>query len=338
MRNIAILSLSAFAALAACGDDASGTDTADTVADMTADTGGAETSDAPSDSGDAPDATAACDPGAATSGEQTAEGLVLELCGATLTVPANAVAVGATIGLEVVEPPAPAPFEREFVSPILKVVTATGFSFPGTLLVPDLSAAGGYREGAYYEASGLTWYGFEACPDEGGGVAFTVTSAGTFVLLRDTIIFPDSPQDLGSGTLTATFMTVQDTWTFDDGYAIHDVGSNGLRSVTLIARRTPEGGSLQQLDIRLTETAEHDYAPLQVTLLDTSDLSGGWSWLEPVHGPAASSSIIAVTGDRVVGNMSAVLHKGEDAETITIAVDAQTGRYRFPPEGACMPE
>lgn len=330
--SLSILSLSL--AVAACGDDGASASTTDTTADTTADTAtSADTSTA-----DAPDTIApGCEPGASVSGQQGDEGLALAVCGARLTVASGAIAVGTTIELRAVAAPGPAPFERELASPVIEVVTATDFSVPAELFLPDTGAQGGYREGAYYEPAIPGWLAFEACPDE-GGVSLAVTFGAAYALLRDTVTFPESPDALGSGTITTTFQSETVTWTFDDGYAIHDVGSNGLRSVTLIARRTPAGGSLQQLDLRLSETADHAFAPLQVTLLDTSDLSGGWSWLEPVHGPPTSSSLIAVTGDRVVGALTVDVGKGAATATMTIQVDAQTGRYRFPPEGLCLPE
>jgi len=332
------LASSSFVALitlvAACGDDrASGKgDVADT---------GSETATGDTTPGDASDTTSACAPGAEDSGSLGAEGLVLEVCGARLTIAGGALVDGSTVTLRVVSAPGPAPFERELASHVFEVVTTTDFATPAELFVPDIGAPGGYREGAYYEPAVSNWVGFEACPvtsEAGDGVAFAVTFGATYALLRDTIVFPESPDALGSGTMTMTFDGAQVTWTFDEGYAIHDLGSNGLRSVTAIARRTPVGGALQQLDVRLSETATHDYAPLQVSLIDTADLSGGWSWLEPVHGPPTSSSLIAVTGERVVGALTVDVTKGAETKAMTIQVDFQTGRYRFPPEGVCLPE
>jgi len=318
----------------ACGDDGgAGGDAADTTSADTSDTGAGDVADT------AGDAIAACAPGQSDSGTPDGDGLVLQVCGVRLTVAPDGLASGASVTLTIVEAPAPAPFERQLVSPVVQVTTGDGtdFAIPAELFVPDTSDAGGYRESVYYEQALSTWSGFEACPAE-GGVTFGVTFGGTFALLRDTIVFPDSPQELGSGTLTSDFQDEETTWDFVDGYAIHDLGSNGLRSATLIARRTPSEGRIVQLDIRLSETATHDFVPVQVSLLDTGDASGGWSWLEPVHGPPAASSLIAVDGDRIVGSLTVQMTQGEALAYMTVAVDVQTGRYRFPPEGICFPE
>ena len=184
-------------------------------------------------------------------------------------------------------------------------------------------------------ANHRAWQGFEACPGE-TGTSFGVAT-GVFALFRDVNTYPDSPQGVGSGVVTSTFMDEAITWGFDDGYAIHEAGPDGLRFVTLIVRRTPSEGVLQQLDVRLNEGADGTFQVLQVTLLDTSDLSGGWSWLEPVDGATATGSV-AAQGERIAGAIEAPLRKGEATESMAITLDVVSGRYRYPPEGVCMPE
>lgn len=267
----------------------------------------------------------ACAPG--TGVEVVADGPVrLEHCGATLTGSAPS---GTTVALNVVEAPAPFPYEHDLVGPAFEV-SGTGFS--GALAIADDGEPPGYRMAAQFLDG---WQGFEACPGE-AGTSFGV-STGIFALFRDVNTYPDSPRDVGSGTVTSNFMGESITWGFDDGYAIHEAGLDGLRFVTVVVRRAPAADVLQQLDVRLSERADHTFQLLQVTLLDTSDLSGGWSWLEPVDGPT-STGTVAAEGDRIVGAIEAPLRKGDATESMAITLDVTSGRYRYPPEGACLSE
>lgn len=310
--------------VAACGGD--GTDHA---RDGHTDSDGRDTV------GDATDATigsdgevdtAPCAPGASVRGATP-----LSLCGAELVGDGE-------VTLSIVEAPAPFPFEHALVGHAFAIA---GEGFAGTVTLPD-DGAPGYRMAAVF-ADGA-WSGFEACP-VAGGLRFPV-GPGTWALWRDVNVYPSSPQGLGEGTIGTELEGEHLAWTFEagdggaGGYAIHDVGPDGLRSVTLIARRAPVADALQQLDVRLVETAAHTFTVLQVTLLDSRDTSGGWSWLEPVDGPLTDATV-ADDDDRtgwIHGTFDAPLRKGDARATIHVELDVATGRYRFPPEGACFPD
>jgi hypothetical protein len=170
----------------------------------------------------------ACAPG--TGVEVVADGPIrLEHCGATLT---GSAPDGTLVELNVVEAPAPFPFEHDLLGPAFEV---SGVGFSGQLAIVDDGEPPGYRMAAQFFDG--DWQGFEACPGE-TGTSFGV-STGLFALFRDVNTYPDSPRDIGSGTVNSTFMGESITWTFDDGYAIHEAGADGLRFVTVIVRRTP---------------------------------------------------------------------------------------------------
>lgn len=333
-------------ALGACGDDGGKTtaDAADTAVGDTADDTGADTTTTADTSDDATaDADTSepvCTDPSVTLTMADAD-LDLTVCGATLHVAKGALAAGKQVTLARVEPPAVAPFEQAFVGPVLEITTTDDEDLlvPATLFMPDISALGGYRTGVRWESATSTWQGFEACPAD-GGVEYTLSFGGIFALLRDTVVFPDHKEGLGSGTLTSHIDDVAVTWTIDEqGWAIHDLGASGLRTVQIGARRTPDGGSVQQLTVQLVEEADHSFAPLEVSLLDTAENGESWSWLEPVDGPPTSSSVIGVAGGRLVGSIVVTARgAGDTTTTLTIDIDATTERYRYPPEASCFPD
>ncbi|MFO0745566.1 MAG: hypothetical protein U1F43_07820 [Myxococcota bacterium] len=324
--------------MAACGDSGGkvASDVADATGDVAADVATADaTTVADADGADAVEPPPCTDP--AVVEPRVAAGLTLTVCGATLTVPAGALPDGVDVGLAAVTPPAGPPFEQAFDGEVIEVTVDRDFVVPATLFMPDVSAAGGYRTGARWEPASSQWQGFEACPAE-GGLEYPVSFGGDFALLRDVNVYPDHKEGLGSGTLTSHLDGTDITWSTDDGWAIHDLGASGLRSVQIAGRRTPDGGSLQQLSVTLVEEADHSFTPLEVSLLDTGDAAASWSWLEPVDGGASASSVIAVAGGRIVGSFTVTARGQDGTATLRIDVDVVTERYRFPPEAACFPE
>lgn len=128
----------AILSLYACGDDSKST-AETTPTDAT----GTETSGETASTLDMtePDTTETCPVRSETSATTGADGAVLQLCGATLTVPADAAPSGTSVTLKVVAPPGPAPFEQAFVSPAFEVGIAADFNSFSTVFGGSRRAA-----------------------------------------------------------------------------------------------------------------------------------------------------------------------------------------------------
>lgn len=319
-------------ALAACGDDAAAP-AADTAAADTA----VATDPADATGETSPDAT---DPDASTcestaAGTIGAGGLTLAVCGATLTVPAAALAAGAEVSLAAVTPPAGPPFEMELIGPVVEVSAASDFAVPVTLELADASAAEGYRHALRYEPGVLPWLEQAACRFE-GGLRLEVTAPYDFVLARETVAFPESPEGLGSGTLeTRLGGAAAIDWSVADGSATFDKRASGLRTARVALRHGREDGSELTLELALDELADHSFVPLSIAVRDSRDAAASASWDAGVDADPSAVSLIGLAGDRIVGSFTVEAKGDGGAAALTVAVDVATVHWHGSPTTRC---
>ena len=277
---------------------------------------------------------ASCEPGATVTGSIGPGGGELALCGARLAVAAGVLATAADVTIAVVEPPAPLPFER--------IAAGAAFAFdasvdplPGLVSI-DVPAAPGDGYLYLYRHDGDAWWGLEACRVDGGIIGQDVGVLGTYVALRDTEVYPPSPDGLGEGTVDVTLDGVDRPFTLDaSSRGIYQDGPDGGRAVTLYLWYTPPGGMLEVLDLTFAVPAR---GAAEIIAASWIALDGpDYSYLAGLTGGSATITLDpSSAGERYVGAVEVTFVDNDGVEhLLTADLDVTVEEYVFPPELAC---
>lgn len=334
----------------ACGTPPATTDGASTDLDST---GAASSSTGAEPTTGADDPTTSTGPGSSTDLEPTtdagsttsaeecppqtaifgADGGELALCGATLRVPAGAVAEDIMFGIEVVTPPADPPFEYEFASPVFHFTpTGTFFTKPVELTLPRPVTTDRIALGRHDPA--LDRFGIiEACEVTDTTISQSVYELGTFAALRGTYAYPDSTAGLGGGALELELLGATATFPLDFG--IYADREDGGRNVSLKALRELDGG-LESLRVELGIDSDGAATLVSVEWISTIT-SEGYTYIDGLIGSNGAVTLSVAEDDHYVGELSATAHGGNPPhdEPLHATFDVTVEKYTFPPELSC---
>lgn len=328
-------------ALLACdGDDDVAPDETGTVVDaavpsdatLTPTPDAATDASVPIDASDA-DADPGCGPGATVRATVTADGASLALCGATLDVPAAALEVGTEVGIDIVAPPDAAWHDYELSGPVFRFLPDTS-PLPGAVtigLARDTTRTRG-PELAYWASD--RWEPIEACLTE-NVLSLDTVHLGIFGLMQDAIEFPPGPTGLGQASLELELEDEPTEWTVPagGGYAVYE-GTETDRSIMVVAHREADE-VLKVLDVRMIVRPGQPPTLLQVSYISTDDTTGGWSYVEPVHGAPVSFTLTETTAGTYEGALEVVAHKGDATAPLEATFTVTPAKYRPPPSYSC---
>jgi hypothetical protein len=304
--------------LAACGDSSSSPDAGAADAALT-DAGADAAPDA------APDACAT--PVSSAIGPAGGE---LTLCGATLRVPAGALAAPITFGIAASSAPAPA--EPRVLAGRAFRFTPDDAPLPTAVDIelPHDGAAG--RLELFAVAAGEL-HGLEACTVDDQIIGQAVPLLGTFVAVRDTHAYADSPRGLGAGTVTTTIGSDTRTWDVAaTGYAI-DGAWGGPMALTLILERS-EGKRYQRLRLDIASDGAGGAEVLDGSWY--SDLAL-WQLGDPAStDPIAAIEVTRADGERLDATVTGTLRAGKDTQPFVAELDVAPTYWQFPPERVCI--
>ncbi len=336
MRAQAALLLAA-AAAGACGDDA----TQPTGGAAAGGAGGSETGGAASGGGAAGGAEggggSACDGG---SREQVVgrDGGTLTFCGATLEIPAGALADDATVGIAIDPSPPDPPFHYEVASPAF-VMTPSDLPLlaPASVTIPHAAASSRFELAVVDEAND-TFAMFEACMVTDTSLQQFVGALGTFAVLRDVVDYPESTTGLGSGEVELTFLGETKTYDVDaqGNYAIFQSSESGDRTVTIdTLYPVPDGVESLRIDF-VVDAAGTSGSLVQVQWISTVT-SQGYSFIDGLVGADGTIDVTEQPDGRLVGTLSATLSGGDPMtdQPLAATFDITADLYAFPPELSC---
>lgn len=302
----------------ACGDDSGGDGT---------DAGPADA--APADAAPIDGALAECDEDSASAviGEAGGE---LALCGARLEVPAGALTESIEFAIDVAEAPDPLP-PRELAGPAFRF---TADSAPEVPAAVDVSLPHGGRAGRIelFRVEGADLIGVEPCTVDDEVIGQRVGFLGVFVATVDPYPYADSPDDLGSGSLSAAIG--ERSLTFDlpaDGYAI-DQAWDAPITLSLISDLVDGPGGSEQL--RIDAVVVDDKASLAFVQW----YAEGRIWqLGTPEAPGTTGvfDLESAIDGRLIGTLEATLYAGEDTIQFSAEVDVTPDYWTFPPERFC---
>lgn len=280
-------------------------------------------------------AAASCPAVQATIGS---EGGVLELCGAKLEVPANAVGQPTAFGIERLDDPPPPPFDMSFVGPVFRFTPlGVGFAQPVSITVPRTdNARGGLVR---YDAEQGGFILIEACGVTDTSLQQYQYVLNTFGAARFVGELPDSTQGLGDGSVAGTIDGGAHDYDVDEpgNYAIYEDREDGSRLVTVALLKSPSEGDFESLRINLVVNANDGTGEVvQVEYL--SSIAGefvGGSYMIDIMGTA--SITFGDLGDgRVRANLDAVLARSGGGDLpLQMALDVGVERFIFPPSLSC---
>ncbi|MDC0723415.1 hypothetical protein [Nannocystis bainbridge] len=310
-----------------------GSDTTDTAG--TGDTTGVDTTGVDTTDGDTTTAGGECPPVTQLLGPAGGE---LTLCGATLRVPADAVAEEVLFGIEVIDPPADPPFEQEFASPVFRFTPDdVVFAQPVELILPRPVTDSRISLGRHVPEDDAFWI-VEACDVTDTTIGQSYYQLATYAALRGTYDYPDSTSDLGEGTIELEILGVPASFPIDaSSFGIYADAADGSRTVTLKSVREVDGG-FESLRIDFAVDSTGDVANLvAVEWLSTVD-AGGYTYIADLIGSDGVITLSDATGDHYAGELSAVAHGGNPPhdEPLQATFDVTVEKFTFPPELSCM--
>jgi hypothetical protein len=263
-----------------------------------------------------------------------AAGGELSLCGARLAVAPGVLADEVDFTITAIAPPDAPPFRRALAGGVFAFAASVD-PLPGLVSI-DVPAddAAGYLY--LYRHDGDAWLGFEACRAGEGVAGQDVGALGTFAAMRDTVVYPSSPDGLGDGTIDATLDGVERRFTLDpSSRGIFSEGEDGGRVVTLYLWYTPPGGMLEVLDLRLAVPATGAASVIAASwiALDGPD----YSFIDGLTGGSATITLDpSSAGDHYVADVSVTFVDNDSVEhALTAAIDVTVEAYEFPPELSC---
>ncbi len=293
--------------------------------------------------GAGPDAAAtACEVGASASLSIGPAGGRLSLCGASVTVPAGAMATPVTFGIEMVAAPTPPAEPRVLAGPAFRFTPDdVVLSGPVDVAVPHGGATGRLE---IYAVVGGELFGFEACTSDAETIGqtfgsidgFVLGALGTFVAVQDTYAYAETKDDLGNGTLTA--MVGARALAFDvgpDGFALDEVYGPfvGLTVETMVP-----GADFEQLRVQLVVP---ENGPVDVIHVQWFSMIELWSLGVPgAPGTTGTSDVVVGADGRLRGDVSGTLSSGEQSIAFTATLDVVADYWRYPAERVCpgLPE
>lgn len=280
-----------------------------------------------------------CEPSRSASMSVGSSGGSLSLCGASVEVSAGALTEDVMLTLRIVELPKPLPFALEqaglaFALEIEGDLPAASEP-PLALLVPHAAT----NRHLFFYRAGAEYQQIEACTVDDTVIGQRVAVGGTYVALVDTEDFPDSRNDLGTGTLDATFDGKSDSYDFDSGeidtYAIYDESADGSRTYTLSATKPLPADNLAVARLTFSHAKDGSAEMIEVTY---GDLNGLWSYL-PFGETASEITVEQDQAGGITGTFSVELMLGEGRKVLTGSFDASAEKFRYPPSLSCgMPE
>lgn len=276
-----------------------------------------------------------CAPVQATIGS---EGGALELCGARLEVPENAVAQPTTFGIERLDAPPPPPFDMSFVGPVFRFTPQNvPLQLPASITVPRTDTARGGLVRFDAEQDGFIL--IEACGTTDTSLQQYQYVLNTFAAARFVGDLPDSTQGLGDGSLAGTIDGGAHDYDVDEpgNYAIYEDRADGSRLVTVSVLKSPSEGDFESLRMNLVVNASDGTGDVvQIEFL--SSIGGqfvGGSYMVGIMGTA--SITFGDLGDgRVRANVDANLARSGGGDLpLQMALDVGIERFIFPPSLSC---
>lgn len=260
------------------------------------------------------------------------EGGKLQLCGAVLVVPPDAVETPVLFGIAPVAEPDAAPFDMEFAGPAFHF-TPSDMYFPiaPSVRVPrEDGRRGGF---AIHDPAEQEFFLIEACEVSNGGVQQYSGLLGTFAAVRYTGDVPLNTQGLGDGTLTATVAGtthVHDIDTPGANWAIHQPLSDGRLQVTVSTLKdVPPGIEAVRLDFSVDPVTGIGELQ-QISALGSVNAS----YIAGIMGEA-TLTFGDLSDGRLRGTIYAQLASGQDMIAFDAEFDIGTERYYFPPSLYC---
>jgi hypothetical protein len=269
--------------------------------------------------------------------EIDAAGGELAHCGATLVVPAGAVARPTTFRIAAIEPPAAAPFEHELASPVFEISPEMPELADLVSLTLEHTAADSRFKLARFDETlgGFAW--IEACQVTDTTIQQYLGALGTWTVLRDVNDYPDSTSGLGDGTIELSFLGEDVVYDLDDpgGYGIYQASENGDRNVTIIGHREVAGG-LEQIRIDFSALAAGGGSLIQIEWISTV-IGGGYSYIDGLIGSGGEIMLEETVEGRLVATLSANVQGGNPPgeEPLAATFDVSVEAYAFPPELVC---
>lgn len=271
-----------------------------------------------------------CEPGATAERTIGSDGGALDFCGASLVVPAGAVAADTRFWVEFSVDPGAAPPGYVFAgAPFV-------FSADGPLLA-DVQLAVPHepttRPIELFQRVEQAWWSIEACEVTETTIGQSSALPVEFVAATADRDFPPGPSGLGDGEIDLTFNGASSTVVLDDSdYAFHIDDLSGNRSIDVNILNSLDEGVAWSFRLQMVAGSD-DSGLLSVQIGDTGE-TGLYNYLQPVHGPATAFEIIR-DGDRVTGSGDVKVFQGEGSGELSFAFDLGTEAYRFPPELVC---
>lgn len=256
----------------------------------------------------------------------------LQLCGAVLIVPPDAVETPVLFGIAPVAEPDAAPFDMELAGPAFRF-TPDDMYFPiaPSIRVPrEDSRRGGF---AVHDPAQQEFFLIEACEVGNSGVQQYSGLLGTFAAVRYVGEVPPNTQGLGDGTLTATVAGTTHVHDIDApgaNWAIHQPQADGRLQVTVSTlKEVPTGIEAVRLDFSVdpqTGTGELQ----QISALG----SVNGSYIAGIMGEA-TLTFGDLSDGRLRGSIDAQLASGQTTVAFDAQFDIGTERYYFPPSLYC---
>jgi len=308
------------------------TSTASTTLEPT--TGDSTTSD--STTGDSTTGAVECEPVTAQIGPDGGE---LSLCGATLRVPAGAVAEEVEFGIAVIEPPAEPPFEQVFAAPVFDFTAGdAAFMLPVELILPHEVTDKRIGLGRYDEVESRFWI-IEACEVTDTTISQSVFQLGIYTALRGTYDYPDNSTGLGGGSIELEIFGAPASFSLDEsnGFAIFSDAEDGSRTLTLKSVRDVDGG-VESLRVDFAVDATGEEANLIAIEWLSTVTSEGYTYIADLIGMDGVITLDLADGDHYVGELGATARGGNPPhdEVLQATFDVTVEKYAFPPELGCF--
>jgi hypothetical protein len=270
-----------------------------------------------------------CEPVQASIGS---EGGTLRLCGAQLSIPANAVTVATTFGIERVSAPPSAPFDMELAGPVFHFTpTDVTLQAPASVRVPREN---GRRGGLSVDTGDGSLLMIEACRFSASGLQQFFRQLGTFGAVRYVGDLPENTQGLGDGIVETIVHGRTITYDLDApgvNWAIYQDQPDGRRQVTVRAMLEHDGGQFEAVRFDLSVDAATNSGDItQISLLGMFN----GSFIAGLLG-SASITFGDLSDGRIRANVDATLVSGPTSLPFQATLDVGVERYIFPPELNC---